>query len=445
MNHRLRTWCDAATRLFFLAILALGCIAASHGADKEESRAAWFKGSTHMHSLWSDCDQLPEMVAQWYKSHGYQFIAMSDHNLLMRGERWYKLKDKKRPVTPEMLDACRKQFGDGWVDLRGEDDRREVRLKTLDEIRPKLEQPGKFLMIENEEITGKCGNSQVHVNAINIAEAIKPASGSSVADTLRLDLEAIAQQSKRLKRPILGCVNHPNWKWFDVSADDLAAATAARFFEVCNSLDVCNNGGYKDLPSTERVWDAANTIRIAKLKAPPLYAVASDDTHHCRVVDGGSGQPGRGWIQVRADKLATESILAALSRGDFYASNGVTLRNVAYDKRAGTLSVEVQPEAGVKYTIEFIGTLAGYNPATEPLPVLDKEGKLLRTAKKYSADVGKVLAQSTGTRASYKLTGKELYVRAVVRSDKSAAGIHVKDPVSATAWCQPVGWEKQVK
>ena len=31
--------------------------------------ARWWKGNLHTHSLWSDGDHYPEMVADWYKTH----------------------------------------------------------------------------------------------------------------------------------------------------------------------------------------------------------------------------------------------------------------------------------------------------------------------------------------------------------------------------------------
>ena len=44
--------------------------------------AEWFKGVTHVHSLWSDGDMAPEMIAAWYKERGYNFVCCSEHSLL---------------------------------------------------------------------------------------------------------------------------------------------------------------------------------------------------------------------------------------------------------------------------------------------------------------------------------------------------------------------------
>src|SRR5580693_5839579 len=48
----------------------------------------YWKGNLHTHSLWSDGDDFPEMIADWYKSHDYHFLALTDHNVLSDGERW---------------------------------------------------------------------------------------------------------------------------------------------------------------------------------------------------------------------------------------------------------------------------------------------------------------------------------------------------------------------
>ena len=30
----------------------------------------WYKGNIHTHTFWSDGDDFPEMVVDWYKNHG---------------------------------------------------------------------------------------------------------------------------------------------------------------------------------------------------------------------------------------------------------------------------------------------------------------------------------------------------------------------------------------
>lgn len=141
---------------------------------------------------------------------------------------------------------------------------------------------------------------------------------------------------------------------------------------------------------------------------------------------------------VRARFLTPESIVSAIEAGDFYASSGVTLKEVRYERERRTLELEIAPEDGATYTTQFIGTLQGYDPSRKP--VVGKDGAPLPVTQRYSADVGKVLAVVEGTTARYSLTGKELYVRAVVTSSQAP-----ENPSFAgqrrQAWTQPVGWE----
>ena len=45
----------------------------------------YWKGNLHTHSLWSDGDDFPEMIADWYKRSGYHFLCLTEHNLMADG------------------------------------------------------------------------------------------------------------------------------------------------------------------------------------------------------------------------------------------------------------------------------------------------------------------------------------------------------------------------
>ncbi len=150
-------------------LCALSMVALPMAALSDEQ---WFKGNTHTHSLWSDGNDFPEMIADWYKKQGYDFLVLSDHNTLSRGERWMKVTDVEkrkrslgRPIVTKYLD----RFGGDWVELRGEGGAREVRLRPLDEIRPQFDEEGKFLLIEGEEITDKFEKLQVPIPTQSIS------------------------------------------------------------------------------------------------------------------------------------------------------------------------------------------------------------------------------------------------------------------------------------
>jgi hypothetical protein len=401
----------------------------------------WFKGNTHTHSLWSDGNDFPEMIAAWYKDQGYDFLALSDHNTLQAGEKWMTEEAiEKRRITlgRKVLDKCRDRYGDAWLETRtNAGGKVEVRLKTLADFRGKLEEPGKFLLVQAEEVTASFAKAPIHINAINPQQVIEPLKDVvSIRETMRRNLQAIAAESVRSGRPMIAHINHPNFRWA-LTAEDLAHVIEDRYFEVYNGHPTCYNEGAEGRADTHlgRVWDIANTIRLAELKQPPLFGMATDDSHHYH---GGANTPGRGWVMVRAAQLDADELVRALQRGDFYASTGVLLDEVAFDKAGRRLSLKIQGRPGVKYITEFRGTRRGYDRAVKEVPTPEGDNHPVRF--QHSEQVGEVLATSTSLEPAYTLTGDELYVRAVIRSDEVMTN-PITPGEKQQAWTQPVGWE----
>jgi hypothetical protein len=424
--------------------LACGSVRAEGDAVPPHPEPRWWKGNLHTHSLWSDGDDFPEMIAEWYRTRDYNFLALSDHNVLSQGLRWMKAADIHKRGGDQVLKKYQDRFGPNWVETRGEAEALEVRLKPLDEFRALVEERGKFLMIPSEEISDRAEGVPVHINASNLRDRVEPLGGATVREAIENNLRNVEEQAKQAGREILAHLNHPNFGWA-VTAEDLAHAVTERYFEVYNGHPGVNQPGDEYRPGIDRLWDIANTIRLAHLSAPPLYGIATDDSHSYHGKPNGA-RPGRGWQMVRATHLTPEHILKAIKAGDSYASSGVTLRDVRYDAGSKTLAVVIEPAAGATYVTEFIGTLREADTSStetinkEGKPPADKSGKPLRVSRTYSKDVGQVLARTSGTSAHYQLTGNELYVRAVVTSSEPPA-----DPSFAgqkqQAWTQPVGWE----
>jgi hypothetical protein len=402
----------------------------------------WFKGNTHTHSLWSDGNDFPDMIAAWYKEKGYDFLCLSDHNTLNAGDKWVteaSIEKKKIALGPNVLGKYRQRYGDDWVETRTNDrGELEVRLKTLEEYRKKLEEPGKYLLVQAEEVSASFGKAPIHINAVNLTEVIQPKKDvQTIRETLRQNLQMIAEQAVKTGRPIIAHVNHPNFRWA-LTADDLAHVIEDRFFEIYNGHPGIYYAGEASRVDSdhERIWDIANTIRLAELNQPPLFGMSTDDSHHYH---GGSSTSGRGWVMVRAAKLDANSLVEAMQRGDFYGSSGVTLEDMSFDKNTRTLRLKIKGEAGVKYHTEFRGTLKNYDRAVKEVeaPAEDPQPKRLQ----HGADIGKVLVSSNSLEPSYTMTGDELYVRAIVISDQVMANPPQPDHVQK-AWTQPVGWQK---
>jgi hypothetical protein len=404
--------------------------------------ARWWKGNLHTHTFWSDGDDFPDMVAEWYRDHGYHFLGLSEHNLLSQGERWDSVEQLNRKAETDAVAKYRRRFGDSWVERRDAASGKttEIRLKTLDEVRSLVEERGRFLLISSEEITGASADGRaLHMNAQNLVEPLPYEVGSTLRETLVRNLQQVAAAARRTGRPVLLHVNHPNYKW-GLAAEDLAAVADLRFFEVWNGVDGDNDPGDGVRPSTDEIWDIANTLRLVRYKSKPLYGLAWDDSHDHHG-NKTRALPGRAWVMVRARHLSPESILRALERGDFYASTGVTLADVAYDKAEKRLSLRIEGEPGARYTTRFLGTRRGAR--VQGRPRVDKDGQPVETTLDYRSEqgpqVGEVLAESEGLTPSYRLKGDELYVRAVVTSDRPVA-VPTTEFRYQRAWTQPVGW-----
>ncbi len=418
--RRIRPSPSRALRLAFA--LTVGALAACGPSSR------WFKGNLHTHSYWSDGDQFPEVILQRYREAGYDFVAMSDHNVLAAGERWLAIGADSTRLRS--LNEYRQLFGEEWVEQRQDDSGQlEVRLKRFAEYADHVAEPGRFLVLQAEEITDHFESRPLHVNAINVRDLIVPRGGTSVADVLQRSIDAVLAQRKATGQAMFPHVNHPNYGWA-VTAEDLMALEGERFFEVYNGHPLVHNAGDSLRPSTDRLWDIVLTYRLTN-GLEVVYGIATDDAHNYLQVDATRANPARGWVMVRAPALSAEAIVAAMEAGEFYASTGVVLADIASSPER--LALRIQGEPGVEYVTEFIGTREGFDRGVGDVPDLNG----LPVTRRYSADIGAVLAEVPGLNPQYELSGDELYVRARVRASRPP-----RNPVHAaereTAWVQPV-------
>jgi Flp pilus assembly protein TadD/histidinol phosphatase-like PHP family hydrolase len=300
-------------------------------------QAAWFRGSTHAHTNQSDGQDLPETVARWYRDHGYQFVFITDHNTVT-------------DVAP---------------------------------LNAKLANAGRFLVLPGEEVSSDLDRWRIHVNSLSVHQKAVPQTGGSAVEVLQRTITAALEAGG------IAQINHPNLYW-SLTADDIAATKGAKLLEIfTGSREANTSGAGQDAPGAEEIWD-----RVLS-KGMMLFASAGDDTHIINNPAVDSDLPGRGWIMVRADRLGAADILAAIEKGDFYASTGIEISD--YSVGGEQILVSVAPKPQVRYVIEFIG------------------------------HDGKVLQSTGGTAATYRIAGSEGYVRA-----------RVTDSSNHRAWMQPV-------
>lgn len=290
-----------AQRVRVLALVAAACATwflvgeAIEALRQPAPPAGWYKGNTHTHTLNSDGDSTPNEVVNWYRSNGYHFVVLTDHNFL---------------TSVEGLNA-----------LHGADE--------------------KFLVIRGEEVTSALGDKPLHVNGLDASRLIGRQQGTTVVEVLQRSVDAIRAAGG------VPHINHPNFRWA-VTADELRQVENNRLFEIFNGHPQVNNLGGGGVPGLEAAWDAILTS--GKL----LYGIAVDDAHTFKEPGNPNvAGPGRGWVVVRAPRLESRALLEAMERGDFYASTGVTLET--YDVTDRTMTVAVATRTFSKYRIQFIG------------------------------------------------------------------------------------------
>ncbi|MBV6520339.1 MAG: hypothetical protein MNPFHGCM_00444 [Gemmatimonadaceae bacterium] len=341
--HRSRTIICA-----WLAVAMAGAATAQQPAGRR-----WYKGNTHTHTLNSDGDSPPSVVTQWYREHGYQFVVITDHEFIT-------------DVTP--LNAL---YGAA----------------------------GMFLVIPGQEVTDRVpdsshpeGRRAAHMNALGTRTVIRPAGGTTIAETYARNLPRIRAAGG------VPQVNHPNWRW-SVSLDDMLALPDSTIFEVWNGHPGINNlggadGAGRSSPSTDALWDSLLT------RGKLLFGAATDDVHtFARPWDRREPRPGQAWVVVRADTLTPEAILEGLRRGDFYASTGISIKDYQADDTGIVIALQRTGYASddTRFHTEFVG-----------------KG-------------GRVLAAVDGLEARYRFRGDEGYVRA-----------RITDSYGSRAWTQPV-------
>ena len=399
--------------------------------------ANWYRGNLHGHSVWSDGNVMPEDAVTWYRDNGYQFVCLSDHQILQIGTNaWVEVGAKK--LSRDTADRYLEKYP-ASAERKRENGKEFLRLKTVWELKKMFDQPETFVMIPGHELNRVVGGLQVHMNAINVRDTIPFRYGDTPADTFRRIEAAVDGWGDEQQVPTLFMLNHPTWPYFDIVPDVLISLPQIRFFEVCNADGGNTSPAHPSWYSLEKFWDIVNAFRVED-GFTPVYGTATDDTHNYTDFQKGA-RPGEGWVCVRAAQLEPDALVQAMYCGDFYASTGVTLEEVAFDAEAGTLNVKARPDAGQTYSITFTTTKAGFDRATETFDDPAKEKKPARSGLRYSDTIGKAVKTVAGSEAAYTLEPDDLYVRATVTSSKRAVNRVSNEPEHDTAWTQPYGWK----
>ena len=252
------------------------------------SRRQW-KGNMHMHTVRSDGRLQPEELVAEYKKRGYDFISISDHEVYWNSEEF---------------------DSEDFVVLGG----------TESSIRMNRSRPWLMDYVN--------GHTYMHYGCI-MDETEEPElpyfeHGQFVPRMIDKGLDSWNKAVRELRRRgNLVFVNHPDWSRLDPNL--LLASEDVLGLEIWNSGNVNGCGGKSD----EAVWDYC--LRYGKR----LYVVAGDDAH------GISAAMGASFTSVVADHLDKKELIAAMKRGEFYASTGPQFKDIRVED--GVLKLQFSP------------------------------------------------------------------------------------------------------
>jgi hypothetical protein len=230
----------------------------------------FYKGNLHTHTTRSDGRKSPEDVARGYRERGYDFLAITDHNVYS-------------------------DFGG----LGG----------------------GDFLMLPGMEINAppQDGNdAEYHFLALaGTRETRANAALPPYKHDFRLELEPL--HTAEYLQPVIDdavmrgywiTLNHPYWSRVEYDrAMAFKNISALEVYNFCSS--VLENTG-----EAFQCWDAIlrNGVR--------MLGTSVDDAHHFFPENSGGFDAFGGYVMVKAKSLSLDGITEALAAGSFYGSSG---------------------------------------------------------------------------------------------------------------------------
>ena len=254
---------------------------------------SWFTGNLHAHSTESDGDSSPRKVVEWYRDHGYDWLALTDHNV--------------RTVLP-----------------------------------PEDTPDPSPLVLTGEEVTVHMEGLEnaVVVQAVDISKVVEPIDAGNIFGTLQANVNAILEADGL---PCLMVLSDRR----DFRRESIREIVGASLFEVYNVKGAMAVQADPNSFSYENIWDLLLT------SGKVVYGAAVDDAHHFREFGPDKSNPGGAWVMVRARELSASNIISSLTSGDFYASTGVELGTL--ESAAEGITVEISPVRGETYRTAFIG------------------------------------------------------------------------------------------
>lgn len=261
----------------------------------------YYKANLHCHSTISDGTKSPEELKKMYFEHGYSIIAFTDHDVFI----------PHNDLTDDNFLAL------NGYELQINKDNSQKTCHLC------------FIALDNDNFTQVCYHRSLYFSSYTAKYKDEVKFDESKPDFVReYSPECINTMiSKGRKSGFFVTYNHPSWS--------LENLNDYGNYHNMNAMEICNYGcfveGYTDY--NEKEYD--EMLRGGER----IFCIAADDNHNY-----GNDSFG-GFTVINSDKLEYKEITNALSKGNFYASQGPEIYNLSYED--GKIEMECSPCAKI--------------------------------------------------------------------------------------------------
>lgn len=301
----------------------------------------FYKGNIHSHSVISDGNLTVEQIKNAYKSQGYSFVLVSDHNI--SANHGLQLNDSE-------FIALQGFEGNMLVERNG----------------PSKEFHFCFLKKPNRYLGDISFNPYPHLTKV---ESIPYTGDSSLQEYL----------DRQLARGYMAIFNHPYWS-YNTEQDLICLCDRIIGVEIFNS-----NCEVMDVTGSAHIF-----YDMLLRKGHRLFAFAADDSHNDYPLDSVASDSFGSFIVVKAPSLCEEDIVTAIYEGSFYASQGPEIYQFYLDSDEAVVSCS--PACKVYITSDRRNARLCY----------DNDGKLTSCRMKIDTDspyIRAVVVDSAGRKA----------------------------------------------
>ncbi len=264
----------------------------------------FYKANLHCHTTVSDGKYTPEQVKELYTSHGYSVVAYTDHDVMISHD--------------ELND-------DGFLALHGY----EIESSQWDVQPPKARKTCHLCLIalDPDDMTQVCwhrskymiGHGAEYRDRVRFDESLPDFERAYTPERVNEIIRAAKEHGYFVT------YNHPVWSLENYQ--DYIRYEGMDAMEICNYS--CYVSGYTEYNG--KIYD--DMLRAGKR----IFCIGADDNHNARPAESKRFDSCGAFTVIKAENLDYRAITGALSRGDFYASQGPEIRELWFED--GKLSV----------------------------------------------------------------------------------------------------------